>query len=110
MSLIDRDGNPLTDDWWTADGSRKYRWATQQRVAATVVGEYRVSTVWLSGIDHNHYGGAPLLFETMVSGGEWDMELIRYSTEEQAMRGHLDVLDRLRAGKPPFPYLEDDGE
>ncbi|MDH6246845.1 hypothetical protein M2432_004503 [Mycobacterium sp. OTB74] len=30
-------------------------------------------------------------------------------TEEQAMRGHLEVLDALRDGFPPFPWLTDDG-
>ena len=42
------------------------------------------------------------IFETMVFGGEHDQQLRRYCTEESAMRGHLETVDRLRAGRSPF--------
>lgn len=105
----DRFGKPMPDDWWDkAKHGKKYSsWHTDKRVGNTVVGECTVSTVWL-GLDHQYGPGAPLIFETMVFGGKWDNEMARYSTEEQAMRGHLDVLDRLRADKPPFAYLDED--
>lgn len=64
------------------------------RIAETLVGEYRVSTVFL-GLDHNFGGGPPLLFETMTfalgeSGEQW-----RYTTQEQALAGHLALVQRL---------------
>ena|SRR5712664_2255984 len=47
----------------------------------------RVSTVFL-GIDHQFGDGSPLLFETMIFGGEHDQEQWRYSTWEEAEAGH----------------------
>lgn len=102
----DRDGNPLPDNWMEAT-DRRSRWATGQRVARSVIGDITISTVWLMGIDHGFGDGAPVIFETMTFGDPWNNEMARYSTEEEAMRGHLDVLDRLRAGKPPFAYLDE---
>jgi hypothetical protein len=50
--------------------------------------DVRVSTVFL-GLDHNHFGvGAPLLFETMVFGGEHDGDAWRCSTWEEAEKQH----------------------
>jgi len=52
---------------------------------------YFVSTVWL-GLDHAIYGDKPAIFETMVFSdkgeiGE-DEDMMRYSTEKEAIRGH----------------------
>ena len=51
-----------------------------------------VSTVFL-GIDHRFTGdGPPILFETMVFGGECDGETWRYSTWDEAVAGHAQAL------------------
>ncbi len=47
----------------------------------------RVSTVFLS-LNHSSGEGPPLLFETMVFGGEHDGDMDRYSTWEEAEQGH----------------------
>ena len=47
----------------------------------------RVSTVFL-GIDHQFGEGEPLLFETMIFGGDHDECQYRYSTYEEAEAGH----------------------
>ena len=47
----------------------------------------RVSTVFL-GLDHQYGEGDPLLFETMIFGGELDKDCVRYSTMNQAREGH----------------------
>jgi len=52
--------------------------------------DVHVSTVFLS-IDHGYssiFGGPPILFETMIFGGEHDMYQERYSTYEEAEEGH----------------------
>lgn len=104
----DRDGNPLPADWYdTTKHGHKYKWGTERRIARTVVGDITVSTVWL-GLDHDYLTGVPVIFETMTFGDPYENELRRYSTEEDAIRGHLKVLDRLRAGKPPFDDGDDD--
>lgn len=52
-----------------------------------VVPGVRVSTIFL-GLDHNHGEGPPILFETMVFGGEHDHEQQRYHTWDEAIKGH----------------------
>lgn len=66
------------------------RWmqTADRQVAKTVIGDdVVVSTVFL-GLDHNFYGGPPLVFETMVFRGKTDGEMDRYSTYEEALAGH----------------------
>jgi len=64
-------------------------------------GEARVSTVWL-GFDHSHSEeGPPLIFETMVFGGEWDSFQWRYYTETQALMGHSLAVKCLQSGLSP---------
>ncbi len=105
MKTYDRDGQVIPDDYYDAS---KYprgqaKWGTEQRVGRTQVGEYVVSTVWLMGIDHQYaMEGPPLIFETMIFGPQWNQELTRYSTEENAMRGHLATVDDVRADRTPW--------
>lgn len=58
-------------------------------VKQTTLGrEVRVSTVFL-GLNHRFVGrGPPLLFETMVFGGERNGAQWRYSTWDEAVAGH----------------------
>jgi len=55
-----------------------------------------VSTVFL-GIDHNFGVGKPLLFETMVfseKGNFRDLDMDRYSTWDEASKGHEKMVKR----------------
>ncbi len=68
------------------------RWAEWFEKANRHVGKdtennVEVSTVFL-GIDHSFGGRHPILFETMIFGGEHDQEMDRYSTWEEAEEGH----------------------
>lgn len=56
-------------------------------VAKTEIGKVLISTVFL-GIDHGFGRGRPVLYETMVFGGEHDGFQARYCTRESALRGH----------------------
>lgn len=58
-----------------------------RHVAKTEKDEIKVSTVFL-GIDHSFGDGPPLLFETMIFGGEHDKDMWRYSTWNEAEEGH----------------------
>lgn len=66
----------------------------------------RVSTVFL-GIDHVffpvNYGikKAPVLFETMVFGGELDEFQWRYCTYGEAKRGHWEVVNAIKENRTP---------
>ena len=77
------DGKPITQDEWLhilEDPEKK-------RVALTGHGDVIITTIYL-GVDHGYGYGPPLIFETMVFGGEFDKEQERYSTIEQARAGH----------------------
>lgn len=50
-----------------------------------------VSTVFL-GLDHQYDEGLPLVFETMVFDGEHNTATYRYSTWDEAMAGHQEVI------------------
>jgi hypothetical protein len=59
----------------------------ERRVAADEIGDVRVSTVFL-GLDHGYGEGPPVLYETMIFGGEHDDYQERYSTRAEAEAGH----------------------
>jgi hypothetical protein len=51
-----------------------------------------VSTVFL-GMDHNYcFEGPPILWETMIFGGEHDSYQDRYNSREAALEGHKQAL------------------
>jgi hypothetical protein len=76
-------------DWakWMETGN----WIVKQETLK----DSRISTVFL-GLDHSFCGGVPLLFETMVFGGKLDQEMDRYSTYEQAEKGHQAMVERVK--------------
>lgn len=69
-----------------------------RRVARTEManGTVVVSTVFLS-INHG-YSGRPMLFETLVRGGDNDEYTRRYATWDEAEAGHAAIVKALRAG------------
>lgn len=92
---LDEEGNPVPEasvilwsGWFTGSGE-------ERTVAFTDVGNARVSTVFL-GLDTGIGSGVPLLFETMISGGEHDREARRYAMRNEALAGHKEVVQRLQ--------------
>jgi hypothetical protein len=86
--FYDMDGKPmLLMDW-----ARKLESYESRVIAFEVLNDRKtVSTVWL-GLDHNMSGhGPPLIFESMVFEPDSfdELDCIRYSTKEEALRGHL---------------------
>lgn len=88
-------------------------------VAKTVIvpNKVEVSTVFL-GLDHNFREAAalgceqpiPILFESLVFGGDSDGHMDRYHTWDEAEAGHLamvaDIKSRMRGTNvTPFPLL-----
>src|SRR5262245_21525974 len=56
----------------------------------------RVSTVFI-GLDHRDYGdGPPLIFETLIFGGEFDGQMWRYSTWDDAEAGHKMAVKKVK--------------
>lgn len=102
MRYYDRERNAITVERW----SELLSVDNYHRVAfgqVTYQGkQLAVSTVWL-GIDHNFSGrGEPLVWETMVFGDcDFDQELVRYSTEQDALEGHRRIMSDLAAQRRP---------
>lgn len=61
-------------------------------VKKTQLPDCDVSTVFL-GINHRHGPGAPILFETMIFGGDHNEYCERYSTWEEAEAGHQKAIE-----------------
>lgn len=86
---FDRQGKSINiDTWGDLTYDPKYKFIKKTELPDGKI----VSTVWL-GINHNYDEGAPLIFETMVFKSKKDFEAVddfceRYSTEEEALKGH----------------------
>lgn len=74
-NVISTDSPEMTDD--------------ERRVAYTISknGTFSVSTVFLE-YDHSWEPGHLHVFETLVFGGKYDEEMVRYSTWNEAIYGH----------------------
>ncbi len=74
------------------------RWfeAADRQVARAQVGDATVSTVFL-GINYNYGNQSPALFETMVFDGQYDGEMMRCATWEQAEKQHTDMVYKITA-------------
>lgn len=85
--------------------------ASDRRVDYTDIGpDCHVSTVFL-GLDHNYNGPdhPPILFETMVFGGDWDGRTYRYTNMGEAKRGHWEIVTALREGREPVIEIGERG-
>lgn len=80
---LDENKNPVPTD--TAGLGEVY--GGNRHIGHTVVGNAEVSTVFL-GIDHGFGRGEPILFETMIFGGEHNGYQERYCTWKEAEEGH----------------------
>jgi hypothetical protein len=70
---------------------------TKRHVAQTkkFIGHVYISTVFL-GLDHSFFSDIPLLFETMIFGGRDNRYQERYSTWDEAVKGHKRAVRRAR--------------
>lgn len=98
LLLDDHSTRPCSDkeaaeQWgrWAKDFSSKI-------VAKTELDDCQISTVFL-GIDHSFGDGPPILFETMIFGGEHDQWCERYETWDQAAEHHRRIVEALKAGE-----------
>jgi hypothetical protein len=74
--------------WFESASNDRSRVVSQTRFKNGVF----VSTVFL-GLDHRFSGdGPPILFETMIFGGEHDEMQKRYCTWEEAFEGHQNAV------------------
>lgn len=62
------------------------------------IGDVSISTVFL-GLDHKFGEGEPLLFETMIFGGEHDQYQERYTNIEDSKIGHDKAVKLVKGGR-----------
>jgi len=98
--ILDENKKPVLSDLIAAN-----HWMNDvnQRVGYTELSEdLNVSTVFL-GLDHKMTGspGQPVLFETMIFGGEHNEYCWRYYTWDEAEEGHKRVVKCLQNGADP---------
>jgi hypothetical protein len=93
IEYYSRDGSPMSRDEWAAAMASDFD--DTRRVAKDTVGDVEVSTVWL-GLNHQYGDGPPLIFETMVFGGELDGEQWRDATEAEAYETHKHAVGLVR--------------
>lgn len=92
--VLDKDGNPVATKSimeWGKDYDAKER-----HVGNDMIGDIHVSTVFL-GIDHRHSkNGFPILWETMIFGGDHDNYQVRYTSHDDAVKGHAEAVALVR--------------
>ena len=93
--VLDKENNPVLIDSVT-EWVRIYV-KMNRRVQSTKLPELNasVSTVFL-GLDHQWGVGPPILFETMIFGSDLDGYQERYSTWDEAVKGHKIAVELLR--------------
>ena len=94
--ILDEDNHAVPVDnaldwatWFEANRARRI-------VKQESVGPYWISTVFL-GLDHNWFGGLPLLFETMTFSGDSSSDVLnqdRCSTWKEAEEMHRKMVDQ----------------
>ena len=104
-NYYDFDGNQITVLEW----GNLFEKMDDRIVAVSKVGDCDVSTVWI-GMDHRfdpNDGGEPLIYETIIFGlGEDDEYLVRYSTREEAILGHIKAVEHAASGLPTRAEVE----
>ena len=72
------------------------------RVGSDTINDVTVSTVFLA-VDHQYGDGPPVLFETIIFGGEHNEEQWRYCTWEEAEKGHQVACELVRQSQEDKP-------
>ena len=89
--ILDENNKPIRStivdcgEWLEENPERKV-------VRQETIGDIFVSTVFL-GLDHAWNSGIPVLWETMIFGGEHDQYQERYTSYEDALKGHQIALN-----------------
>lgn len=84
--ILDKNDKPVPVEDMLTWG--KWFEGADRTVAKTEISDMRISTVFL-GIDHSDSEGPPILYETMIFGGEHEGYQDRYATREEAVAGHM---------------------
>lgn len=92
--FYNKNGKPINITLW----GKLFKDADYKIVRATTTDDVTVSTVWL-GVNHRFGEGQPLIFETMIFGGNNDGYQERYSTLGEARAGHERIVKEFLKGE-----------
>lgn len=98
--ILDEQKNPVAcDDYdarnrWIESLPEDDRTMIGCKVDHWTNGDVGVSTVFL-GRDHGLHSDVPILFETMIFGGERDQECVKYSTWYEAKESHDRIVQEI---------------
>lgn len=102
--ILDKNNKPIEsnltiyNDWIENNPKRKV-------VRQEHFGNVFVSTVFLS-LDHSFFdSGKPLLWETMIFGGEYDQYQMRYSSYEEALKNHKRMVKKVMLKQPKINFF-----
>lgn len=96
---FDLDGNPIGLGDYCA-----IRESEDWKLAQEYVNGWFVSTIWL-GVNHTFGSSPPVIFETMVFP---DCTICaRYSTREEALAGHKEIVEKVRGWLPEGGLVDD---
>ena len=98
MYILDENGNPkkLGYDCKTGEWAEFMMNTGKRQLAKDLLGDVLISTVFL-GIDHNYAGTSePVLWETMIFGGQHAGYQKRYTSKEQALEGHKEAVELVK--------------
>jgi hypothetical protein len=86
--VMDSEGRAVPSDIGSANDENKL-------IAVSRTSDRTVSTVFLR-LDHDFYGGPPVLWETMLfcDDPELDNTMKRYTSIEAAMSGHIEMCEQ----------------
>lgn len=73
--------------WFENASSSSENFQARNVAQTTLPWDIKISTVFL-GMNYRFGEGPPLIFETMIFGGEHDQYQDRYSTWEEAVKWH----------------------
>ena len=69
----------------------------ERHISNTKIVDVTVSTIFL-GLDYNFGRGKPILWKTMIFGGEHDGYQERYCTKDEALIGHEKAVGLVKEG------------
>jgi hypothetical protein len=102
---LDEDHNPVAISFEQVLAGKG---PSHDRVGSDHVENVHVSTVFL-GLNHRYCGGGPpILFETMIFGGEHDQYQERYCTWAAAEEGHKRAVKMATEGSKLMPARDED--
>lgn len=84
--ILNNEGDPARED--NIEAFAEWHDKANRTIAKDNIGDVLISTIFLA-YDYSWGEGEPILWETLIFGGEHDLYQERYTSKEDALVGHL---------------------